>query len=267
MSDLVLVSQEGAVAVLTLNRPERHNSLVPPLLRELLGALKGIRSDPGTRAVVLQANGRSFSTGGDLGGFREHIKDLESYAYEIVGLLNETILALIRLPVPVVAGVQGTVTGGSLGLAMASDIVLVAEEASFTPYYSVVGFSPDGGWTAMLPDIIGLKRTAEILMRNLTISAQQAVGWGLANRLVPKDLLCQAALSTAIDLGARKQGSLRHTKELLNRGGRALEERLEAERRRFVEQIGTEEARNGIESFLASRQALPAPRRDMWAPN
>ena len=187
MSQLVLSEKVGPVTVLTLNRAGRHNSLVPQLLEEALAALETFGKDPDVRAVVLQANGRSFSTGGDLGRFHTHLDDLASYAGKLVGLLNRVILALVELPMPVVAAVHGIVTGGSLGLVLGCDVVLVAPEASFTPYYSVVGFSPDGGWTAMLPGIIGPQRSAEVLLRNLTISAQQAVNWGLASRLVPAD--------------------------------------------------------------------------------
>ena len=88
MGELVILERVGPVAVLTLNRAERHNSLVPEFLAEMLAALETFGAQPGVRAVVLQANGRSFSTGGDLRGFYEHLDDLEAYAGEIVGLLN-----------------------------------------------------------------------------------------------------------------------------------------------------------------------------------
>ena len=119
------------------------------------------------------------------------------YAQEVVGLLNEVILALIDLPVPVVACVHGPVTGGSLGLVLAADLILVAPEASFTPYYSVIGPSPDGGWTAMLPAVIGEKRAAAVLMLNETISAEQAVAWGMAQRIVPGDVIRDEAQRVA----------------------------------------------------------------------
>jgi 2-(1,2-epoxy-1,2-dihydrophenyl)acetyl-CoA isomerase len=204
----------------------------------------------GIGAVVLQANGRSFSTGGDLGGFYEHTDDLEAYAGEIVGLLNRVILALVDLPVPVVAAVQGMVTGGSLGLVLGSDVALVAPEASFTPYYGIVGFGPDGGWTAMLPAIIGSKRAASVLLRNLTITAEQAVAWGLASRVVPDERIREEALAAAQEIADQKTGSVRHAKRLLGLAYGDLAARLEAERARFVEQIGTEEARQGIVTFL-----------------
>jgi 2-(1,2-epoxy-1,2-dihydrophenyl)acetyl-CoA isomerase len=254
VGQLVLVNRIGSITVLTLNRPERHNSLVPAFLERILAALENIGGDPAVRAVVLQANGRSFSTGGDVRGFHTHLNDLPVYASEIVGLLNRVIVALVELPVPIVAAVHGIVTGGSLGLVLGCDVVLVAPEASFTPYYSVVGFSPDGGWTAMLPHIVGPKRAAEALLHNHTITAEQAVDSGLAHRLVPAERIRDEALAVAQDLVAKKPGSLYHAKSLLNSAFSDLASRLEAERTHFVEQIVTEEARQGIAAFLEGRR-------------
>ncbi|MGD8903999.1 MAG: enoyl-CoA hydratase/isomerase family protein, partial [Anaerolineae bacterium] len=128
MGEFVIVERDGPVALLTLNRAERHNSLVPGFLREILAALESAGAEPEVRALVFQANGRSFSTGGDVRGFYEHLEDLEAYSSEIVGLLNQVILAMIELPVPIVAAVHGIVTGGSMGLVLGSDVVLVASE-------------------------------------------------------------------------------------------------------------------------------------------
>jgi 2-(1,2-epoxy-1,2-dihydrophenyl)acetyl-CoA isomerase len=250
MSGLVLLEIKEAIAALTLNRPERHNSLIPALLKDMLSALAEIEKIPEVRVVILRANGRSFSTGGDMRGFHTHLEDIESYSQHLVGLLNEVILALLNFPQPVVVAVQGIVTGGSMGLVLASDIVLVAPEATFTPYYSVVGFTPDGGWTAMLPAVVGIKRTAEILMTNQTITAQQAVAWGLASRIVPGQNIGEEALKLAAGLVSKKAGSLRHTKRLLDGGYDEVAVRLERERAHFVRQITTPEARQGILDFL-----------------
>lgn len=255
MKELVQIELLDAVAILTLNRPERHNSLVPELLEELLAHLAQIEAAPDVRAVVLRANGRSFSTGGDVAGFVAHLDTLEAYARRIVGLLNETILALLQLPVPVVAAVQGIVTGGSLGLVLGCDLVLVAPQVTFTPYYSVVGFSPDGGWTAMLPAIIGPKRAAAILMQNRSISAEEALAWGLANKIVAGDTLPAAAIEAAHDIASKKWGSIRHAKRLLLGSQGDVARRLEEERTRFVQQIATPEARQGMAAFLVGRRA------------
>ncbi|MEW5960610.1 MAG: enoyl-CoA hydratase-related protein [Chloroflexota bacterium] len=253
MSQLVLLERREAIAEVTLNRPERHNSLVPALLEELLATLATIQADTAVRAVVLRANGRSFSTGGDVRGFFEHIATLETYANRLVGLLNRVILALLDLPAPVVAAVHGPVTGGSLGLVLGADIVLVAPEASFTPYYSVVGFCPDGGWTALLPAVIGPKRAAEILMRNGALTAEQAVAWGLASRIVPAERIRAEALKVAQEVAAQKSGSLRCAKHLLGAAYGDPAAQLEAERSRFVQQILTEEAWQGLAAFVEKR--------------
>jgi 2-(1,2-epoxy-1,2-dihydrophenyl)acetyl-CoA isomerase len=254
LTDLVLQERIGPVAIVTLNRAERHNSLVPELLRAMLDALAAIETDTAVRAVVLQANGRSFSTGGDAQGFVDHADDIEAYAREIVGLLNEVILALIDLPVPVVTAVHGIVTGGSLGFILGSDIVLAAPEANFTPFYSVVGPSPDGGWAGLLPLLIGPRRAAAVLYLNETIDAETAVFWGLVNRIVPSDQIRNEALAVAQSIASKKQGSIRHTKQLLNWHRDELTARLEAELNHFVDEIVNGEGLTGFQEFWADLQ-------------
>jgi enoyl-CoA hydratase/carnithine racemase len=237
------------VATLTLNRPERHNSLTPELLEQLLAELENLCVQPAVKAAVLQASGRSFSTGGDLAGFGAHPDDIRAYADRLVGLLNQAMLAMIDLPAPIVVAVQGAVTGGGLGLILAADSVLVTPEATFTPYYGVVGFSPDGGWTALLPELIGRQRAALVLMRNASISADQAVAWGLVGEIVPSDRLRDRAQAVAREIAGMQPGAVQRGKRLLWAGS-PVAERLEAERRQFVEQIGTAEAQNGMALFL-----------------
>lgn len=255
MSPLIHLARDGPVFILSLNHPERHNSLRPEILRETLDALAHIRDEPGARAVVLQAKGRSFSTGGDLRGFYEHLDSIVVYANEVVGLLNQVILDLFDLPLPVVAAVHGIVTGGSLGLILVADIVVVTPEASFTPYYPVVGFSPDGGWTALLPKIIGPRRTAEILMTNRTITAEEAVAWGLANKIVQSDEIQAATLDIAHAIAKMQPESIRQTKRLLSIDKDELDNRLRAERQCFIEQINTAETQGRMIAFLEKMES------------
>ncbi|MCB9135878.1 MAG: enoyl-CoA hydratase/isomerase family protein [Anaerolineales bacterium] len=254
MSSLVLLSLDPPLAphlaTITLNRPTRHNSLIPELLEDLLAAFEALRATPGIRAVVLQANGRTFSTGGDLQGFANHLATLEEYSTQIVCLLNQVILTMLDFPVPILTAVHGIVTGGSLGFVLASDVVLVSEKASFTPYYSVVGFSPDGGWTALLPHFIGLRRTSEILLNNETITAEQAVAWGLANRLVPAEHLATETLALAHTIATHKPLSLQATKQNLRSHLGDLETHLNTERERFVQTIMQPETQEGMLRFL-----------------
>ena len=149
---LVRQARDGDVAIVTLNRPARHNALVPELLTALLAALDDVAAGDAA-ALVLASEGRSFSTGGDLRGFLEHRESIGAYADLLVGLLNDVILALYRLPFPTVCAVSGQVCGGSLGLLLACDRVVMQQDAGIAPWYRAVGFSPDGGWTAAVVEV------------------------------------------------------------------------------------------------------------------
>ncbi len=242
-SQLVTCAVADGVATLVLNRPGRHNSLVPPLLHALIAAIDEAESSD-ARAIVLRANGTSFSTGGDLRGFLDHRATIGSYASELVGLLNDAMYRLIESPLPVIVVVDGQVTGGSMGLVLAGDEVVVTEHASFTPYYSEVGFSPDGGWRALLPELIGTTRVDSVIDENITITAEQAVDCGLATAAASRDTLDGAvaealARKLAVDRPDRKRQIAADYRE-----------RLEAERRRFVEVIDRPETLDHVESFL-----------------
>jgi 2-(1,2-epoxy-1,2-dihydrophenyl)acetyl-CoA isomerase len=221
---------------------------VPDLLTQLYDALSICAKHPAIRVVVLRAAGQSFSTGGDLRGFLDHASDIRNYSEGLVGQLNATIVAAFDCPLPVVVAVDGQVTGGSLGFVLAADIVLVTERATFRPYYVDVGFSPDGGWTALLPEIIGRKRASAIQLLNQTISAEQALGWGLATAYADSPDLEQAIAELCGQLQDKKSGSVYHTRRLMRPDD--LESRLDEEKRRFVEQVGTDEAMQGIRAFL-----------------
>jgi len=247
-SNLVVVEIDGAVATVTLNRPERHNSIVPELLRQLGDAISRCESDPGAGVLVLRAAGRSFSTGGDLRGFRGHAGDSAQYSEQLVGLLNEVIVRLFDCRLPVITVVDGQVTGGALGLVLAADIVLVTDRASFTPYYVETGFSPDGGWVALLPDIIGRTRASTVQLLNQTISAEQALDWGLATAHADSSRLEQAVAELCEQILDKKAGSVRRTRRQLR--PRDLEQRLALEREQFVEQVVTDEAMSGVKSWL-----------------
>ena len=246
--DLVQTSFGEYIATISLNRPGRHNSLVPPMLDALLGAIDEVEARTDVRAVVLAANGPSFSTGGDVQGFLDNASRIADYAAEIVGRLNDVVVRLVESQRPVIVAVDGQVTGGSLGLVLAGDGVVVTERASFTPWYSVVGFAPDGGWTALLPDLIGRNRAAAILAANLTISAGQAMEWGLASHSTESAALGETVAEICAQVCAGNPASLAASKRLLVPPG--YTERLEDERRAFVERIQSPDALAGMQAFV-----------------
>ena len=249
---LVTLRFQGNIALVSLNRPERHNALVPELLTRLLQVLEH-QDCQAAPVVILRAEGHSFSTGGDLSGFQNHKASIGTYARELVGQLNQVILALYTHPAAIVCAVHGQVTGGSLGFLLAADRVIMRRGVTVTPYYSVVGFSPDGGWTALLPDIIGRQQTMHWLASNASHDADTCKALGLAQQVVVND--CDAAALRWAERVAEKQsGSVTRTRKLLNTRVEALRQRLESERESFVSQVQTQQALDGIELFLRRQE-------------
>lgn len=246
----VRYQQENSIARLTLNRPERHNALIPGLLDDLKAALAHCREDQPS-ALVIDAAGKSFSTGGDVAGFYDTPRNQRhAYASHVVGTLNEVILELLTLPVPTVTAVHGMVTGGSLGLVLASDIVVAGPRASFAPWYTVVGFSPDGGWTALMPERIGRGRAMDVQLTNRSISQEDALAWGLAHYDAPAGEEVATAMSIATGLSDRQPGSVARTLRLTRPDTEPVATALERERQQFLEQIVTDEANLGMAAFL-----------------
>ncbi|HRE18056.1 MAG TPA: enoyl-CoA hydratase/isomerase family protein [Rhodocyclaceae bacterium] len=256
---LVRLDREDAIGVLTLSRSEMHNALVPELLEAVLAALAEVAADPGLRALVFAAEGPAFSIGGDMRRFHaaSEAGNLPDYAGHIVGVLNEVVLAMTALPQPIVAAVHGTVTGGSLGFLMGADLVVMAEDAVVKSHYASAGFCPDGGWTAVLPAVIGPRRAAEALLLNRSISAAKALEWGIVNALAAADDVLPRALEMACKIAAYPVGTMRHSKRLLGMPREELANRLEAERQGFLQLIAGAEARNGLAAFLQQFTSYP----------
>ncbi len=253
MNSYILTNVENKIATITLNRPKRFNSLIPEFLNQLYECLSQIEDEQAAEVIILRANGLVFSTGGDLKGFKNHFSDIAAYSKTLVGTLNKVILKMLKIKLPIICEAHGMVTGGSLGLILASDLVLVTKDTTFTPYYSVVGFCPDGGWTAILPLVIGIRRTKQILMCNDTISAENAVKWGLANKIVPKNNIRSSAFKIANKIISKKKGSICITKQLLNFQIEKTANALENELKGFLEQVQTKEAQTGILDFLKEK--------------
>ena len=249
---LVTLRFRGNIALVSLNRPARHNALVPELLSRLLQVLEH-QDCQAAPVVILRAEGHSFSTGGDLSGFQNHRATIGTYARKLVGQLNQVILAIYTHPAAIVCAVHGQVTGGSLGFLLAADHVIMHRGVTITPYYSVVGFSPDGGWTALLPDIIGRQQTMHWLASNTSHDADTCMSLGLAQQVVDND--CDAAALRWAERVAEKQpGSVSRTRKLLTTGVETMRQRLEAECESFVSQIQTQQALDGIELFLRRQE-------------
>lgn len=248
-SRLVRVEDDGPVRTLALDRPERHNALVPDLVEQLHEAVAATAEDPTVRVVILAATGPSFSTGGDVGAFAARDgTDRVTYARRLVGGLNEAILALLGLPQPSIAAVHGPVTGGSLGLVLATDLLVMGPRAWTAPYYVDVGFSPDGGWTALLPQRIGSARAAAVQLANERVDADTALAWGLATHRA-EDARARAH-ELAGQLADKVPGSVARTVQLLRPDPAEVARGLQRELEAFCTQIASDEATAGMAAFL-----------------
>ncbi|MCB1410687.1 MAG: enoyl-CoA hydratase/isomerase family protein [Rhodobacteraceae bacterium] len=243
---MAVLSHEAGIARLSLARPERANALTADLLEDLLEALDRLDSP---RALILSGAGRHFSTGGDVARFADEVAAGRGHAYadRTLGALNAAILRLAALPCPVIARVQGALTGGALGLVLAADLTVMTPDAFVQPFYAVVGFAPDGGWTRMLADRIGAHRVRALHVLNRRITAPAALELGLAQAVSDDpDGVIAGWLDT---LASHDAGSMAAMKRLL---ADDLAPALEAEKAAFLARIAHPETRAGMARFLAT---------------
>ncbi len=244
----VRVVHAGAVSTVTLARASMRNALVPDLLLDLCVSLEEIGRRDETRAVVLAAEGDSFSIGGDLRRFMHEMggATLSSYSAEYAGLLNQAIVSLLRLPQPVVGAVHGIVAGGAIGLVLGCDVVVAADDCRFDPQYARAGLTPDGGWTALLPQVVGRRRTSACLLLDCPLTADEALACGLVTQLAARESVTELAREAALRIAAAPRSTMQQGKRLLAGDLDAVERALEAERRCFVATVGGAEAREGV---------------------
>jgi 2-(1,2-epoxy-1,2-dihydrophenyl)acetyl-CoA isomerase len=203
VSDTVLLERTGAVAVLTLNRPESLNSLVVEMKTALREAVEQVRDDPSVRALVLTGAGRAFCVGQDL---REHAALLDAGdpapLRTVAEHYNPLVTALVELDVPTVAAVNGTAAGAGLGLACALDFRVGATGARYTTAFAGIGLSVDSGLSWTLPRLVGSGRASALLLLAEPFHAEQALEMGMLNAVVAPESVLPAAVELATRLAA-----------------------------------------------------------------
>jgi 2-(1,2-epoxy-1,2-dihydrophenyl)acetyl-CoA isomerase len=239
------------VGHVTLNRPESANSLNATLSSELMDAVVRCEDDPGVRAVVVTGAGpRFFCAGADLKGFYSTGSELKSR----VSIFHAVLSRLARADFPVIAAVNGAAAGAGMGLACACDLVIAAESARFTMAYTKIGLSPDGSTTYFLPRRIGIGRALELALLNRTLSAEEALQWGIVNRVVADERLAAEAHALAVQLAAGPTRAYGAAKRLMHAGwNETLESQIDAELRSISAMARTEDAREAIGAFAAKR--------------
>ncbi|MEE8188880.1 MAG: enoyl-CoA hydratase [Kiloniellales bacterium] len=258
MNDTVLYDFAEGVATLTLNRPEALNALNDAMVEALGAATKRAEQDPEVRAVILRGAGEHFMAGGDLKHFARNLdKPPEAMRADFearIARVHESVLAIRRMPKPVVASLRGAAAGFGLSLALAADLAIAAEDAYFTLAYTLIGVSPDGGSSYHLPRLVGLRRALEIALLNERFDAATAERLGLVNRVVPADDLDEKTLALARCLAAGPREAYARTKRLLTDSfDHTLEEQLRAETESFAACAATPDFAEGVRAFLEKR--------------
>jgi enoyl-CoA hydratase/carnithine racemase len=193
---VLLVTREGAVATVTLNRPRAKNALDPALLGALVETLPRLGADPEVRAVVLTGAGGSFCSGADLKAVMANpdaFNDLDA----TLDRYHATIRAIVDAPKPFIAMVEGPAVGFGCDLALACDLRMLSPDAYLQEKFVKIGLMPDGGGTFWLPRLVGLGRAMEIMLTGDAIPADRALALGLANHVLPPAELRAATMDLA----------------------------------------------------------------------
>lgn len=253
VSDTVLLKRSGAVATITLNRPEGMNALVVEAKEALLSAVTSVRDDPSVRALVLTGSGRAFCVGQDL---REHAALLEAGDPAPLSTVrdhyNPVVTILSQLPIPTIAAINGTAAGAGLGLACALDFRIGAAGARYTTAFSGIGLTADSGLSWTLPRLVGAGRAAALLLLAEPFTTEQALEMGLLNAVVAADQVLPASLELATKLAAGPTAAYACIKESLAFGATAsLVETLAKEDELQTRAGATTDHQAAVRSFLA----------------
>jgi 2-(1,2-epoxy-1,2-dihydrophenyl)acetyl-CoA isomerase len=252
-SDILLTKLEDSVFTITLNRP-KVNAFNFELIDALQAAFRQAERNDLARCVLLTGAGDNFSAGQDVNVFAQ--AENISYREHLLRTYNPLILQIRRLEKPVLAAVNGAVSGAALGIALACDLRIASDRARFVVGFAGIGLAPDSAVSLLLPALIGLGRATEFTFSNLPISADQALAWGLVNRVVPAEQLNQQATMIARLLARGPVHAMGLAKRSFNKAVLGnLEQVLDYEG--YLQDIASknQEHKEGVQAFTEKRPA------------
>jgi len=256
MSDApVLIEREGAVLRLTLNRPDKLNSLTVAVHEGLRAGLDIAENDTGIRCLLLTGAGRAFCAGQDL---NERVVPPGAPPIDLgetVGQdLNPLVARLHALPIPVIAAVNGVAAGAGASIALAADLVLAARSARFTFTFTKVGLGPDGGASWILPRLVGAARAAGLAFTAEPVGGEDAAAWGLVWKCLDDAVVVPEAAALAQRLAKQPREALAAAKRALQHSwSNPLGDQLELERETQQRLGFSDDYREGLGAFLERR--------------
>jgi enoyl-CoA hydratase/carnithine racemase len=250
LSDLVQLSVDGNVVLLRLNRPEARNALSPELMEELAGELERLDPDPEIRCVVIAGSDKVFAAGADIKAMSER-----TFAEALRHPAQSFWRRLAAIKTPMIAAVSGYALGGGCELALACDMIVAAEGASFGQPEINLGIIPGGGGTQRLARVLGKQRAMELVLTGERFDATAALELGLVNRVVEGDGWLDEAMALAATVAERPPIAARLAKQaVIAAEETALSAGLENERRLYELAMATEDRVEGMTAFLEKRE-------------
>jgi 2-(1,2-epoxy-1,2-dihydrophenyl)acetyl-CoA isomerase len=252
----LIVDVQDSVATVRMNNPERLNALSDVMTRELIGALGDMGGDASVRAIVLTGEGRAFSAGADLAALQEpYLSGLRPKLSPILlDGYNKLIPLLTDGPKPVIAAVNGVAAGAGVSVALACDLRVASEAASFTMAFVKIGLIPDSGATYLLPRTVGMAKALELALLSDRLDAAAAERAGLVHRVVPADSLMSEAHALAARLAEMPTAAIGMTKRAFNEASRlSLSEAMDREAVLQDEAAATDDHLEGVLAFLEKR--------------
>ena len=245
-------AQSGPITSIVLNRPDAANGMNDTLTRELAAAA-ALCDDAATKVVTITGAGRFFCAGGDLKAMAA-APDPGTFVKGLADDLHRALSTFARIDAVVITAVNGTAAGAGVSLAATGDLVLSAESARFTMAYTKAGLSPDGSSSYYLPRLIGIRRTQQLMLTNRTLTAAEALDWGLVTEVVPDAELAARVEALAKEMASTSRTSNSAVKRLLLGTYRTgLEEQMELEDRYIADCARSADGQEGIAAFLGKR--------------
>lgn len=258
----VRLERDGGIVRLVLARGGTGNAFDLELVTALRDAVRQVvtwTNEPehgGVGAVLVRAEGRNFSVGGDLRTFAAKGDEVGPYVRDVADAAHAAVLGLAGLYVPVIAEVRGAIAGGGVGLALGADLVVAARSAKLRLAYTALGLTPDCGASWFLPRLLGERRALDLVLTNRVLSAPQAEQWGLFSRVVDDEELPSAAEELARSLAAGHVRALSRAKLLVRAGSLdELRDHLECEAEFIADAAGRPEVRAAMEQFLSGSRS------------
>jgi 2-(1,2-epoxy-1,2-dihydrophenyl)acetyl-CoA isomerase len=257
VSPLVIEERSEGVVTLRLNRPERLNAINVEMAQELVHSLIRAADDKTVRAIVLTGSGRAFCAGGDLGLLRDARARHDTRELEDLVLAGKEIcLAIATMPKLVIAAVNGPAAGAGMSLALACDLRIASDQATFGQSFAQVGLYPDFGATYFLPRLVGLSRASELFYTAEMLSASEAQRIGIVCTVYPPDQFENETRKLAEKIAAGPPLAYRDVKRtMIGEMRRELEQALEEEIRLQIHCFLSEDCAEGLAAFFEKRRA------------